>query len=287
MLKGLVGEDIKVTTVLAPGLGHTRTDRGQIEQVLLNLAMNARDAMPGSGRLTIETANMDPDAEYVRQNPDVAPGPYIMFAVTDTGSGMTDAVKKHLFEPFFTTKAAGKGTGMGLAASFGIVNQSGGHISVRSDPGHGTTVRVYLPRVETPLVVKHEPAADESPRGTETILLAEDEPVLRDLARMILGDLGYKVLEAEDGEAALELVQKKKRPALDLLLSDIMMPRMGGMQLAAKLRADYPQIKVLFISGYSTEVIARQGAFEPGTMFLAKPFTPSVLACKVRETLDS
>ena len=287
MLQGLVSEDIEIKTVLAHRLGHTRADRGQIEQVLLNLVMNARDAMSGKGRLTIETANVEFDAEYVRQNPDVTPGPYVMFAVTDTGSGMTDAVKEHLFEPFFTTKEAGKGTGMGLATCFGIIKQSRGYISIQSEPDRGTTVRVHLPRVEAPVVAKHEQATGEPPRGKETILLVEDEPVLRELAQMILGDLGYTVLEAEDGEAALKLIQKKKRLKLDLLLSDIMMPRMGGMELAAKLRAEYPRIKILLMSGYSTEVIARQGVFEPGTMFIAKPFTPSVLARKVREALDS
>jgi CheY-like chemotaxis protein len=174
-----------------------------------------------------------------------------------------------------------------LATCFGIIKQSRGYISIQSEPDRGTTVRVHLPRVEAPVVAKHEQATGEPPRGKETILLVEDEPVLRELAQMILGDLGYTVLEAEDGEAALKLIQKKKRLKLDLLLSDIMMPRMGGMELAAKLRAEYPRIKILLMSGYSTEVIARQGVFEPGTMFIAKPFTPSVLARKVREALDS
>ncbi len=287
MLQGLISEDIELTTVLAPGLGRTRADCNQVEEVLLNLVMNSRDAIPDKGRLTIETANVELDAEYVSQNPEVKPGSYVMFSVADTGSGMTDAVKQHLFEPFFTTKGVGKGTGMGLASCFGIVKQSGGHITVHSEPGRGTTVRVYLPQVEAPLAAKHEPTAGKLARGTETILLVEDEPVLRELARTILSDLGYAVLEAADGEAALKLIHKKKRSALDLLLSDIMMPRMGGVELAAKVRADYPQIKTLFISGYSAEVITRQGEFEPGTMFLAKPFTPLGLAGKVRETLDS
>lgn len=288
MLRRLIGEDIELHTLLARGIGRVKADPGQIEQVIMNLAVNARDAMPRGGCLTIETADITLDANYARQRSEVVPGPYVMIAVTDTGTGMTEEVRAHLFEPFFTTKSQGQGTGLGLATCYGIIKQSGGHISVYTEAGKGTTFKVYLPRVEADLDAPAK--ADEASRppvgGTESVLLVEDEPVLRELASFVLRELGYPVVEAANGLEALRLVDSQGDRRFDLVVTDVIMPQMGGKELADQLRARNHNAKVLFMSGYTEDAIVNHGVLEPGIAFLQKPFTPAELARKVRETLD-
>ncbi len=284
MLQRLLGEDVSLQMTLAPSLGNVKADPGQIEQVIMNLAVNARDAMPDGGKLTIETGNTDLDAAYAAQHSVVAPGSYVMITVTDTGLGMDEATKARLFEPFFTTKEKGKGTGLGLATVYGIVKQSNGFIWVYSESGHGTSFKVYLPRVgEAPAV-----AAEARPlltnRGSETILLAEDASGVRAVSEEILTRLGYTVLVASDGRAALELAAAHRGP-IHLLVTDVIMPEMSGRQLADRLRQQRPSLKVLFVSGYTDDAIVRHGILEPGIAFLQKPFTPLTLARKVREAL--
>ncbi|MBE7553579.1 MAG: PAS domain S-box protein [Anaerolineales bacterium] len=287
MLRRLISEDIKLTTLLAPDLASLKADPGQLEQVLLNLVVNARDAMPNGGELIIETANVSLDHDYARRHAEVTPGEYVLLAVSDTGVGMTEEVKSRLFEPFFTTKEVGKGTGLGLATCFGIVKQNGGHIRAYSEVGVGTTFKIYLPQVEgvaTPLV-RPEPI-NILAQGTETILLAEDEITVRDLAAQSLRQQGYTVLEAADGLEALELAQSQPKKEIHLLLTDMIMPRLGGANLAEQLRAARPQIKVLFMSGYTDSTIIRYGLPKTGSAFLQKPFSPQRLVQKVREVLD-
>jgi PAS domain S-box-containing protein len=287
MLRRLISEDIKLTTILAPDLAPLKADPGQLEQVLLNLVVNARDAMPNGGELTIETANVSLDHDYARRHAEVMPGDYVLLAVSDTGVGMTEEVKSRLFEPFFTTKEVGKGTGLGLATCFGIVKQNEGHIRAYSELGVGTTFKIYLPQVEgvaTPLV-RPEPI-DILAQGTETILLAEDEITVRDLAAQSLRQQGYTVLEAADGLEALDLAQSQPKREIHLLLTDMIMPRLGGANLAEQLRAVRPQIKVLFMSGYTDSTIIRYGLPKTGSAFLQKPFSPQRLVQKVREVLD-
>ena len=288
MLGRLVGENIRMVTVCSPDLGHVRADAGQLQQIIMNLVVNARDAMPDGGALTIQTANVQLDEMYVRSYPDVAPGDYVMLAISDTGAGMTPEVKEHLFEPFFTTKDVGGGTGLGLAMCYGIVKQSGGHINVYSEPGQGTVFRIYLPRVTATVepAPRHSPQA-EIPRGTETILVVEDEPEVRTLAVLVLRELGYDVIEAPNGEQALQLVGGPDQKPLHLLVTDVVMPRMGGWHLAEALASQHPETKVLFISGYPDENIAHHGTLPLNIAFLAKPFTPSALGRRVREVLDS
>jgi PAS domain S-box-containing protein len=286
MLRRLIPEGIQVVTVFGAEAGRVRADRGQIEQVILNLAVNARDAMPDGGRLVIETLPADLDEGYCRSHAAVRPGRYVLLAVSDTGIGMDAETQTHVFEPFFTTKELGKGTGLGLSTTYGIVKQHEGHITIYSEPGRGTTFKVYLPRVDQEAA--REEVATTPPqmaRANETILLVEDEEAVRLLNREVLEELGYAVLDARDGEAALELSQRHAG-RLHLLLTDMVMPRMTGRQLAERLRASRPELRVLFVSGYTSDVVARSGGLEPGMAFLQKPFTPDQLARKLRELLE-
>jgi PAS domain S-box-containing protein len=285
MLRRLIGEDLDLVTELDPGLWRIRADPSQIEQVVLNLIVNARDAMRDGGRLSIEVRNVELDAGYTDAHAGVAAGSYVMLAVSDTGHGMDAATLGQIFEPFFTTKGPGKGTGLGLATVYGIVKQSGGHIWVYSEVGHGTSFKIYLPRVDGPAAA---PAiAPGLPRrGTETVLLAEDDDQVRALARETLEISGYTVLEAAHPEAAVTLAQQHGG-ALHLLLTDVVMPGMNGRALADRLLALRPGIKVLFMSGYPAAAVAPHGTLDPGTQLLQKPFTPGSLARKVREVLDT
>ena len=287
MLRRLIGEDIELVTLPAANLESVKADPGQIEQVLMNLAVNAQDAMGEGGKLTIETANVTLDAGYVRQHGDASPGRHVMLTVSDTGMGMSEEVQDHIFEPFFTTKEVGKGTGLGLATCFSIVQQSGGHIEVRSEPGRGTSFKVYLPVTEEASEDQPEIVdSSSSAQGQETVLLAEDEPLVRSMAATVLRDRGYEVLQAANGEEALGAVQKHGGEGIDLLLTDVVMPQMGGPELAEKLHASHPNIKVLFISGYIGEYLSQLNTLNTGTEFLAKPYLPETLAVKVREVLD-
>lgn len=289
LLRRLIGEDIDLITILDPFLERVQADPGQIEQVIMNLAVNARDAMPNGGKLTIETTNIELDKEYVRQHIGVKPSLYAMLAISDTGSGMDPETQSHLFEPFFTTKEQGKGTGLGLATVHGIINQSGGHIWVYSEPEQGTTFKVYLPvikaRPELVNEARQEPVALE--QGSETILLVEDEDTVRELTLRILLDAGYSVLEASQGEEAIQ-VAKRYGGTIHLLLTDVVMPGgVSGPQLAAQLALQYPNIKFLYISGYTDDTIVHHGMLEAGTHFLQKPFSSSTLIRKLREVLDN
>jgi signal transduction histidine kinase/CheY-like chemotaxis protein len=286
MLGRLLGEDIALVTTPTPDLGRVKADRGQIEQVVMNLAVNARDAMPRGGHLIVETENVDLDAEYVRRHMGARPGPHVMLSVSDSGLGIPREILPHIFEPFFTTKEQGRGTGLGLATVYGIVKQSGGYIEVDSEPDRGTTFRIYLPRVDAA-----SPALERSSRppaaagGTETILLVEDEEGVRELARDILRASGYAVIEARNGPEALLLSERHQGP-LDLLLTDVVMPRMSGRELAERLAPLRPSMSVLYMSGYTDDAIIRHGVLGADTAFLQKPFTPATLVQRVRETLD-
>ncbi|HMR65769.1 MAG TPA: response regulator [Anaerolineae bacterium] len=292
MLRRLIGENIELITLPVANAGRVKADPGQIEQVLINLVINARDAMPNGGTLTIETANVSLDQTYARRYAEVTAGEYVMLAVTDTGVGLPEEIKEHIFEPFFTTKEVGKGTGLGLAMVFGIIKQAGGHIAVYSEVGHGTSFKVYLPRLpeETgaeatrPLDVL---APNDLPRGNETVLLVEDEPAVRLAAAQLLTEQGYRVIEAANGEEALQLAENQRQPSIDLLLTDIVMPKLGGPQIVEPIRAMQPGIKVLFISGYPNQAVDQKGVLVGNVAFLAKPFTPDRLAYKVREVLDA
>jgi two-component system, cell cycle sensor histidine kinase and response regulator CckA len=285
ILRRLIGEDIELVTVAPPGLWKVKADRSQVEQVILNLAVNSRDAMPRGGQLTIETANVEFDNSYKPSPAILAPGPYVMLAVSDTGCGMDPETQAHIFEPFFTTKEKGKGTGLGLATVYGIVKQSGGYIWVYSEPDRGTSFKVYLPRVEETEDVKDSPAEIENlPRGSETILLVEDEKGVRELAREYLERNGYSVLEAGDGQAALDIAHKHSG-SIHLLMTDVIMPGLSGRELAEKMAALRPGLKVIYMSGYTDQSIVHHGILEPDTILLQKPFTWNALACKLRETL--
>jgi len=285
LVRRLVGEDIDVRTALAADLGTVRADPSQLEQVIVNLAVNARDAMRAGGRLTIETANVELDRSYFERHPLVPPGPYVLLAVTDTGSGMDPETVGRVFEPFFTTKPKGTGTGLGLSTVYGIVKQSGGFIWVYSEVDHGTTIKVYLPR--TFAAPSSGRTAEEpviSLRGSETVLVVEDQPELRELARRVLTGHGYQVLVAADGVDALKVAERTGR--IDLLVTDVIMPGMGGREVALLLGAARPELKVLYVSGYPDESIVHHGVLEAGIAFLQKPFSADGLARKVRQVLD-
>jgi PAS domain S-box-containing protein len=287
MLRRMIGENIELMTLLAKDLGRTKADPGQIEQVILNLAVNARDAMLNGGKLTIETANIELDENYARSHIGVTPGHYVMLSVSDTGVGIAREVKERIFEPFFTTKEKGKGTGLGLSTVFGIIQQSGGNIWVYSEPGLGTTFKIYLPRIEEDTEsLKPSAVSTKSLQGSETILLVEDEEIVRKLACTILQKNGYKVLEAPNGEEALRIVQGQNGNPIHLLVTDVVMPGMSGRQLADHLERLRPEMKILYISGYTDNAIVHHGILDEGMNYIQKPFTIEGLARKVREVLD-
>ena len=287
MIRRLIGEQIELVIIPAQDLGSVKVDPGQFEQVIVNLAVNARDAMLNGGKLILKTANITLDQDYVYRHTGMAPGDYIMFSVSDTGTGMTDEVKSHLFEPFFTTKEKGKGTGLGLSIVYGIVKQSNGHILVYSEPGQGTAFKIYFPRVEEEMVsIPQRDDLGYMPKGNETVLLVEDEPLVRGLAIRVLRGHGYNVLEAANGIEALNVFQEHAGEKIHLLLTDVVMPQMGGKELADRLKTHRPGIKVLFTSGYTDQAIVQRGLLNLDFAFLEKPFSPSGLVRKVREVLD-
>jgi PAS domain S-box-containing protein len=288
MLRRLIGEDIEVVTIFGRALGRVKADPGQIEQVLVNLVVNARDAMPDGGKLTIETSNVDVDEELAAAHDGLLPGRYVMLAVHDTGHGIDAATKSRLFEPFFTTKEQGKGTGLGLATVYGIVKQSGGYVIVESEPGNGAAFKVFLNRLEAGVeevegILRID---DERPRGSETVLLVEDEEVVRNLVREILEGNGYTVLEARNGAEALELGRQFTSP-IHLLVTDVVMPKMSGRELAERLVTIHRETRVLYMSGYTDGAIGQHGVLDPHTELLQKPFTFEALAQKVRKVLDA
>ncbi|MDX2263251.1 MAG: PAS domain S-box protein [Gemmatimonadales bacterium] len=285
MLRRLIGEDIHFATALDPALGRVKVDPGQLNQLLMNLAVNARDAMPQGGKLTLETHNVALGEEYASTHLGCTAGPHVMLAITDTGIGMPPEVLERVFEPFFTTKEVGKGTGLGLAMVFGIVQQSGGSIHVYSEPGRGSTFKVYLPMVSEVLSAAAPEEKSFDVRGTETVLLVEDEDAVRRLARRILSMHGYLVLSAGDGEEAMRVAESHEG-AIDLLLTDVVMPNLSGPELARALGARYPALKLLFMSGYTDDAVVRHGLIEAGVAFIQKPYTPAGLARKVRSVLD-
>lgn len=286
MLRRLIGEDIELRAVLGPNLGKVRVDTGQVEQVLTNLVLNARDAMPQGGRITIETSDVDLDATYVRTHLAVAAGRYVMLAVSDTGHGMDAETQSHIFEPFFTTKEAGKGTGLGLATVYGIVKQSGGYIWVYSEPGEGTVFKIYLPRVEETQAAEEERRpSSPAPGGKETILVAEDQDAVRILICEVLTSKGYRILVASRGEEALRIAREHPGP-IHLLVTDVVMPGISGRELARNLAVLQPELKVLYMSGYTGNAMVHHGMLEEGLIFIQKPFSPDALARKVREVLE-
>jgi two-component system cell cycle sensor histidine kinase/response regulator CckA len=287
LLRRLIDENIDLTFSLGKDSGRIMADSGYIGQVLMNLVVNARDAMPRGGKLTVETSNVTLDEHYVRLHKGATPGHYVMFSVSDTGMGMSDEVKERLFEAFFTTKPKGKGTGLGLVTCQTIVHQSGGYIDVCSEIGKGTTFKVYFPRVDlvldtTAITTQKGPL----PRGTEAILIVEDEPAVRQLARSVLEIQGYEVLAASNGQDALRVARDHHGSPLRLVVTDVIMPQMGGKIMAEWLKSSYPGLKILFTSGYTDDAIAHHGVLERGVEFLPKPYTPSTLTRKVREMLD-
>lgn len=286
MLRRLIGENVDLVTHLAPDLGRVKADPGQIEQVVLNLALNARDAMPKGGKLILETANVELDQSYAKQHLSVEPGPFVMLAVSDTGIGMDAGTQARIFEPFFTTKERGKGTGLGLATAYGIIKQSGGSISVYSEIESGTTFKIWLPRVYESTDAARPATITGSPHGTETVILVEDEPMVRDFVAVALRNQGYTVVEAEDASRALRLAEEYP-DVIHLLLTDVVLPKMSGPELATRFTVLRRESKVLYISGYTGDAIVHHGILESGLPFLHKPFTPDALARKIREVLDS
>jgi CheY-like chemotaxis protein len=287
MLPRLIGEDVALSLKLHPDLDHVKADPSQIEQVVMNLAVNARDAMPDGGKLFIETSNVELDMNFVHQHPGSRSGAYVMLRVTDTGTGIDPEIQSQIFEPFFTTKERDRGTGLGLATVYGIVKQSGGYIAVDSEKGNGASFSVFLPRVDVATTKATQVSvAPVNIRGSETVLLAEDEEPLRKLAQMFLVESGYHVLSACDGQSALEL-GRKHAASIDLLVTDVVMPGMNGRILAERLATSNPGMRVLYISGYTDAFIAGHGVLEPGTHLLHKPFTQETLTRKVREILNA
>jgi signal transduction histidine kinase/CheY-like chemotaxis protein len=286
VIRPLMGGKVDVRIVTTANRPIVKADAGQIEQVIMNLVINAREAMPNGGKLTLETANVFFDQESVGDYPELKPGDYVMLAITDTGAGMSEEVKGRAFEPFFSTKALGEGTGLGLSTCYGIITQSGGHIGVSSELGRGTTFKIYLPQVERPAeVFRAYPVMLDLPHGTETILLVEDDPALREMATNLLRRLGYTVWAASSGVEALNLKQRPENVPIDLLFTDFVMPQMSGQELAERVRAVYPRTKILFTAAYTDKFMVPLGTLERGVALLQKPFTPSALAYKLREVL--
>lgn len=287
MLRRMIGEDIELRVSSPEDLGNIKADPVQLEQVIMNLVVNARDAMPKGGKLSIETSNVYLDESYARDHVSVEPGEYVMLAISDTGCGMDEETRLRIFEPFFTTKESGKGTGLGLSMVYGIVKQSGGNIWVYSEAGRGTTFKIYFPRVTAEAVeYKRSNGVVETPKGCETILLVEDAELVRTLARQVLETAGYRVLEAASAEAALKLCETINGTRIDLLLTDVVMPGMSGNDMSKILIAKQPNMPVLYMSGYTDDAIVQHGVLEAGINFLQKPFSPGSLALKVREVLD-
>jgi CheY-like chemotaxis protein len=287
MLPRLIGEDIQLNLILDPVIGQVKADPGQIEQVVMNLVVNARDAMPDGGNLTILTANAELDAAFAREHPGSVEGQYVMLAVTDTGTGMDPETQTQIFEPFFTTKGRDKGTGLGLATVYGVVKQSNGYITVNSEIGKGASFKIYLPRIDQPVATKSESIqAPLTMRGSETILLVEDAAPLRLLAQLFLKENGYQVLTAADGADAQQIAAQNRGP-IHLLLTDVVMPGINGRVLAERLASRHPAMKVLYMSGYTDSFIAGHGVLEEGIHLLHKPFSEEVLMRKIRELLDA
>ena len=287
ILGPLITESIDLAIECDPGLWAVKVDPGQVEQVIINLAVNARDAMPDGGTLIIETSNVAGSGEHVMSQAELPRGEYVMLVVGDTGTGMAEDVKGHVFEPFFTTKGVGQGTGLGLSTCYGIVSQSGGHMTVDSEPGRGTTFRIYLPRVHAEL----SPAplyenADPPTGGDETVMLVEDDPSVRRVAGTVLRGLGYHVIEASNGREALRMAEEVPDDRINLLLTDVVMPGMGGAELAARLRKTHPETRMIYISGYTDDTIVRYGVMDGNSEFLNQPFLPDTLARRVRQVLD-
>jgi len=285
LLQRLIGEDIELLVVLNPALGRIEADAGQLEQIIMNLAVNSRDAMPPGGKLTIETSNVEVDEEYAAQHPSTRTGPHVMLSVTDTGCGMDAKTKAHIFEPFFTTKEFGKGTGLGLSTVYGIVKQSGGSVWVYSEVGIGTTFKIYLPCVSPALeVAPPSDKPDKIERGSQTILIVEDEAALLEVTHQSLDAVGYTVLAALGPVEAIRISESHPGP-IHLMVTDVIMPGMSGAQLASRLSVPRPEMKVLYVSGYTDDTIVRHGVLDPGLAFLQKPFSPKTLARKVGEVL--
>jgi two-component system, cell cycle sensor histidine kinase and response regulator CckA len=284
MLRRIIGEDIVLSVEASPDTGNIRADAGHIEQAIVNLVLNARDAMPDGGRITIETANVTLDTGYAQSHIGVKPGEFVMIAVTDTGLGMDAEMRRHIFEPFFTTKAKGRGTGLGLATVYGMVKQGGGDIWVYSEPGRGTSFKLYFPRVPEEAAADSVAPGVVDARGNETILLVEDEKAVRELTTTILKQLGYRVLAASSGRQALEIAENTPEH-ISLLLTDVVMPGMSGKQLADTLLPRRQGMQVLFLSGYTENTVVHHGVLEPGLEFMQKPFTRDDLARKIRQLL--
>ncbi len=286
MLQRLIGEDIHLTTRLDSSLGQVMADPDQIHQVVMNLFVNARDAMPGGGRLNLETSNIELDHDAATEiEPDATPGRYVLMTVTDTGHGMDEAVRQRVFEPFYTTKGVGKGTGLGLSTAYGIIRQSGGWIAVSSQVGVGTSFTIYLPRIDAGVVPEEKGTVSEPPRGGETILVVEDQDAVREFACAVLEAYGYNVIQASSGEAALDVAERHPGH-IDLLVTDVVLTGMNGKAASEKLTALRPGLKVIFVSGYTPDAIVQRGVLHQGAEFLQKPFRPSALAEKVRQVLD-
>jgi CheY-like chemotaxis protein len=287
MLRRLIGEDIAIISTCG-ARGYMVADPGQLEQILVNLVVNARDAMPQGGTISVDTRNVELDENYTSEHAPVVPGRYIMLGVGDTGVGMSADTREHAFDPFFTTKEAGKGTGLGLATVYGIVKQSGGYVWIYSEQGHGTSLRIYFPEVSAAAAfqsVEYKPASKDATRGSETILLVEDEAAVRGLASRILEKQGYRVLSAQHGREAMDIATREEGK-IDLVLTDVVMPGMNGRGLVERLSGIRPRMKSLYMSGYTDDDIIRRGFIEPSKSFLQKPFTSDALLQTVRKVLD-